>query len=327
MLPVVWADAEEEHLAQITVRVLDDAGQPLTNMQVNVSTFDRWVPGDNFGRDQYKNTSSFTGTNGQCIVKLSGQRNRYGCIAIPSSGYYRDIGLAYVFTNSAKGQWQPWNPVITLVLQRVLNPIPMYAKRVEFYGKMKIPAEGKPLGYDLVKGDWVAPFGTGSESDFILLLQRAPEREVMSYWGTAPRPYKLYDVTLRVTFSNGDDGIQSAYTATCQGSALKLSREAPENGYQTNLVKRTFRKEGGADHSDVHGDANYFFRVRTKKGENGKIVSALYGKIQGDVDVDRHGQVRFTYYLNPTPNDRNLEFDPKRNLFTHLKSTEQVTAP
>ena len=37
--------------------------------------------------------------------------------------------------------------------------------------------------------------------------------------------------------------------------------------------------------------------------------------------------LRFTYYLNPTPNDRNMEFDPKRNLFQNLKSTEQVNMP
>jgi hypothetical protein len=38
-------------------------------------------------------------------------------------------------------------------------------------------------------------------------------------------------------------------------------------------------------------------------------------------------EVGFTYYLNPMPNDRNVEFDPKRNLFTNLKPEEQVAAP
>lgn len=37
--------------------------------------------------------------------------------------------------------------------------------------------------------------------------------------------------------------------------------------------------------------------------------------------------VLFTYYLNPTPNDRNLEFDPKRNLLQGLKATERVESP
>ena len=37
--------------------------------------------------------------------------------------------------------------------------------------------------------------------------------------------------------------------------------------------------------------------------------------------------LKFTYYLNPAPNDRNLEFDPKRNLFTNLSPREVVSAP
>jgi hypothetical protein len=30
---------------------------------------------------------------------------------------------------------------------------------------------------------------------------------------------------------------------------------------------------------------------------------------------------------DPTPNDRNIEFDPKRSLFTNLKPDERVTEP
>ena len=62
------------------------------------------------------------------------------------------------------------------------------------------------------------------------------------------------------------------------------------------------------------------------------MKEALYGKIDREIHmrgVARRGpaDIVFTYYLNPTPNDRNLEFDPKRNLMPGLKSTEQVTAP
>lgn len=77
-------------------------------------------------------------------------------------------------------------------------------------------------------------------------------------------------------------------------------------------------------------DLNYFFRVRTRK-EGGKIVSANYGKIDRDIDFDIINSdtalLFFTYYLNPTPNDRNMEFDPKRNLLTGLKESEAVTNP
>ena len=54
--------------------------------------------------------------------------------------------------------------------------------------------------------------------------------------------------------------------------------------------------------------------------KDGNVKSALYGKIYG-------GFMQFRYYLNPTPNDRNVEFDPKQNLLQGLKPTEQVTAP
>ena len=62
--------------------------------------------------------------------------------------------------------------------------------------------------------------------------------------------------------------------------------------------------------------------MRTVLDENGNVKSALYGKIYGDPM-----QMNFRYYLNPTPNDRNIEFDPKQNLLGGLKPVEQVDAP
>jgi len=61
---------------------------------------------------------------------------------------------------------------------------------------------------------------------------------------------------------------------------------------------------------------------RTKKNDKGEIVSALYGKIYNPIDfkVFTNGMnVQFAYYLNPTPNDRNTEFDPNQNLFPRAR--------
>jgi hypothetical protein len=60
--------------------------------------------------------------------------------------------------------------------------------------------------------------------------------------------------------------------------------------------------------------------VRTAVDDRGKIVSTHYGKIYGDF-------MQFTYYLNPTPNDQNIEFDLKQNLLHGLQSFEQVPQP
>ena len=61
-------------------------------------------------------------------------------------------------------------------------------------------------------------------------------------------------------------------------------------------------------------------RVRTSLDPDGRVAQANYVKLYGDFP-------KFTYYFNPQSNDRNIEFDPKRNLFTKLKTEEQVTAP
>jgi hypothetical protein len=48
------------------------------------------------------------------------------------------------------------------------------------------------------------------------------------------------------------------------------------------------------------------------------VTMPSIGKIQGILSFDYEKNISFTYYLNPTPNDRNMEFDPSRNLFGRL---------
>ncbi len=64
----------------------------------------------------------------------------------------------------------------------------------------------------------------------------------------------------------------------------------------------------------------YFFRLRTVVDEKGEIVSCHYAKAYGDIPD-------LKIYFNPTPNDPNLEFDPKRNLFQGLDPLDQVREP
>jgi hypothetical protein len=91
--------------------------------------------------------------------------------------------------------------------------------------------------------------------------------------------------------------------------------------------------EGGRDTivSDTKEGIGYVFRVRSVTNEMGIVTNAYFGKFSSDIEYGgasaKGSYLKFTYYLNPTPNDRNLEFDPKRNLFTDLKPTEQVTSP
>jgi hypothetical protein len=198
-----------------------------------------------------------------------------------------------------------WNPMQTLVLDRVLNPIPMYAKKVN----ENPPILNQPLGYDLMAGDWVAPYGRGINTD-IIFTKAAYRKSGADY---------EYKVT--VDFKNAGDGIQ-AYTIpeSEKGSGLQSPHEAPIDSYQSQLIKDRSAHPGEATKSNYDENAKYFFRVRTVLDENGNVKSALYGKIYGDF-------MQFRYYLNPTPNDRNIEFNPKQNLLGGLQSFEEVSAP
>ncbi len=80
-----------------------------------------------------------------------------------------------------------------------------------------------------------------------------------------------------------DDGIQPLYTDPLKGSALRLPRMAPENNYEKELVQHKYVRRQGR-YLETRRDENWFFRVRTEKDQEGNVVSALYGKIQGPYD-------------------------------------------
>jgi len=332
---------------QITFKVEDDFGNPVQGVAVGIATFQLWIPGKDFGEDVYKNTDLLTDTNGIAVVSGSSPRPDVSYGIHPKKHFYYTSGGEYLFQSIANNKWQPWNPTIKLILKPIVNPVPMLARRAELQADKFKPHEiGKPVGYDLMIGDWVSPYGNGETSDFLFqydrtLTQTVTNRSITYVTGTATwknEAQNLYDNRLSLRFSNDGDGIQRV--AASSGSELRLPRVAPLDGYQELLTKRvsselstnTESKLGLSRHvktdNDYDKDADYFFRVRTRKDAKGTITNALYGKIYGDFSENLgSGAIRFTYYLNPEPNSRNMEFNTRSNLFKNLKSLEQVSAP
>ena len=122
-------------------------------------------------------------------------------------------------------------------------------------------------------------------------------------------------------------------------SRSRWERAAPESGYvSSHQIRFVNRDPKDKIKSEITFDADeaatrklgYFFRVRTVEN-GGKIISANYGKIVGDIAIDlRDSQtcrVSFTYYFNPQASDRNLEWDPKQNLLTGLSNLESPRQP
>lgn len=315
-------------VAQITFRVTDDNGNIIPGAVVSTSTFLRWIPGSGAGHDEHDIAQGVTDTNGIVVIKMKSKDGNisYGVYGAEKSGrisvaqidYYRDRGGTMLFKQVLDGKWQPWDPTVDIQIKRVINPIPMYARQIRIQS-VTLPEQGKAIGFDLMKSDWVAPYGKGQDVDFLMRMDQKLE-------GMRDDGFQMHDTVFTLSFPNEKDGIQLLNVKPRQGSRLRLPHMAPENGYQSNVVKHSYlRKDASVD--DWREDETYIFRVRTKTNELGKIASALYGKIQSPIEFGIKGQIKFTYYLNPTPNDRNLEFDPKQNLLKNLKSTEEVSEP
>lgn len=284
-----------------TVKVVGEDRQPISGANVVVGYV---LPPYSYSDDPEYNARAEgkTDTNG---LFFASHNDRTGGIGITADkvGYY---GTRWSQTlRDPEENANDRNISTTLVLKKIGKPIAMYAKLVD----ENPPTLGQSIGYDLMMGDWVCGGHKGVNAD--IFFQKWAYRK-----SGADYEYKV-----KITFPKTGDGIQ-IYTIPDleKGSGLRSPHEAPLEGYQPELNKERSAHPGQPTKNDDDPNRIYLFRVRTVIDARGNIVSALYGKIYGDF-------MQFTYYLNPTPNDRNIEFDLKRNLLGGLQSFERVTAP
>ena len=179
----------------------------------------------------------------------------------------------------------------TLILRKKRNPTPLAVRRIELVP----PSFEKPYAYDLEIGDYVQPYGKGKTPDLVfrsILLRNDGPMDL--------------DYRLDVSFSNPGDGIIS--TEQNLWCTLRSPHYlAPDAQYQNKWIYTRTVKPGGGGKTSANPNRCFYLRVRTKLDTAGKIMSANYAKIYGDFP-------KFVYFYNPTPNDRNLEFDPDKNL-------------
>jgi len=259
----------------VSLTVIDDDGEPVADADVSMS----------FLLSQGANV--FDGnTDSEGKVQTTDLASYGVGMVIEKDGYYR--------TRLRTGYG---HQKLTLLLREKKNPIAMYAKRV-LLSNIDPNWNGLQLGYDLQVGDFVSPYGKGVVSD--LLIKQTYDRG--ETWH--------YNNVTRIRFSNPGDGLIPFHVAENRKSS-KFGSDylAPETGYQEEFVHR--RERRGLESpvtGNVDRDRNFYFRVRTVLNEEGEVKSAHYGKIYGEIPG-------ITHYFNPTPNDRNVEYEVLNNLF------------
>lgn len=297
-------------ISKITIKAVDDTGKPIDHATVTAS----YDYPKGFGMGWGTSTKFFDGKTDEkglfSITKSSAGRCNF---RVSKEGFY-DTSKSYVFKEkSLLFVWSPWNPTFEIKLKKIKSPTPMYAKNTT---AIKIPAVGTPVGYDLEKGDWVAPYGKGVISDFIFTFK---VRFVKN---------DDWDVSYKLTFSNEGDGIQG-YDNPNDYGAYRWPYEAPEDGYKKEVNWSAFYHPGGwsgINKSDYKENRKYIFRVRSKTDEKGNIIEAKYGKINGDIALSFGGYFGFVYYFNPT-GSRSLEFGGNLFKFSRNEWEYEVKGP
>jgi hypothetical protein len=292
--------------SKISFKIVDDDGMPvdLAHIGVGYIILSWGINNKTFDVEGFSDASGYYSASANASGKIG--------FTVKKEGYYRSFGQ-FEYREIKQGKWEPWNQELKVTMRKIINPVPLYARDTAKSG-LEIPVIGKEVGFDLMKYDWVVPYGMGKHADMVFKIDRRFVRN------------DDFDCTLTITFPNKFDGIQLFKEDRKNGSEFKLLRTAPEKGYQHKLVRNIRSTSGKRIENDCTDDDNYFFRIRSEV-LNEKLVRAMYGKIQGGICPEprnsKSAQILFTYFFNPDYT-RNLEYRPGGNLFENLPSTERV---
>jgi hypothetical protein len=322
---------------ELTIHVVDEDGKPLAGARGDSISFnpkngrhggDDWVADQN-GRFICKDPPYFFTTDMR--VSLSNSDAAAGW-------------KSYDVTVTQQDFLHFEEPKLTLkvTLPYVRKPIPLKAKSGGFSHrrvnglKDTEPADPRlpnlaitEVGYDAQLLELMPPHGQGKRMDLIIKVtsifrgfkdawtERSAVVDVENGTYTFDEGKVRYgDWTHSVTyrFPNKGDGIilSAQFWPYCK---LTVPHKAPEEGYVEELTLKEVKdyhsnRANLSNYRDKMKNNGLFLRVRTQLDKDGNVVSAHYAKIVSP----RGAGNSFTLFYNPTPNDRNLEYDFKTNL-------------
>jgi hypothetical protein len=285
-------------LAAITLRIINQDGEPVPTARVcggfwnnekSDGAFDKLT--DNEGIVELQHMCA-------CDVNLCITKEKYYATQV----YYKfDKGY---FDCVENGRWIPWNPTVSVLLKDHRNPAPLYVRQIN-----AVFPKNETVGFDCLVGDFIEPFGKGTDADFYFWYEsiRPPLRDGQKY-----PSFSCF--TNSVTISIPDGG-GFATQKKDKFSQFVAEYEAPNKGYTTELnygLKRTTDKVFINRRLDEKEYLFFKSRVKAARANFGKVYRLGFGD---SLKETNSATLNLSYYFNPTPNDRNLEFDGKNNLF------------
>ena len=280
---------------ELDVLVQEEDGAPIEGADIKGSFITDEID-NGVKRSSHRDVTDIKG-----MGKVAGEEEIYVDFLVSKAGYYQSTKRKVV--NQEK------RGLVDILLRPKRNPIPMYAKTVVLNASAKEGrSNGEPFGFDLLAGDFVHPHGKGLIND--LLITHSYQKKDSTH----------YSFQIKIEFADHRDGLVPFYIDDqYRISEFRSENLGPRSGY-VNQLSLNKTRDGKKTTSNLDKSRNYYVRIRTVVDGNGNIESAHYGKIYGEFPS-------ITYYLNPTPNDRNIEFDLARNLFRDIKPAERPRSP
>jgi len=231
---------------------------------------------------------------------------------------------------------------LKVTLPYVRKPIPLKAKQDAFrHRRVNGPKDTEPsdtrlpdlaiteVGYDAELLEPMPPHGQGKHTDFTIrvtsvfrgfenanLERRAVvDSEIKTFsFDEGKVRYGNWTHSVTYRFPNKGDGIvlSPQFWPYCK---LTVPQKAPEDGYSPELtlkeeVRQVYKLSTLSNYREKLQNNGMFLRVRTQLDKDGNVVSAHYAKLVSPQGAGNG----FKFFYNPTPNDRNLEYDLKTNL-------------
>ena len=284
--------------ARLIYRIVDDEGAPITNQLVHYC----WQ--NDYPRKRWSGDKA---TDADGVVVIEDKVGSEVAVSVRKDGFYiswEKVKFDWregVSPLVKDGKWQPYGEKRTLVVKRKKRPVEMNWHS----GVFRAPATNEWVGLDLECGQWCKPYGGGKFEDVKVRFSG----EVVDHF--------TWDTVTTISFTNvpyagyyemskdGYSDMKSCYAASTNDASYvdrtmtflsHGARGIPPNRQTTDRLP---------------GDKYIVFRTRCIVDEEGRFVSAHYGKICGEM---KGGLLKLMFlgndngiFFNPNPNDTNLE--------------------
>jgi hypothetical protein len=314
----------KEKSYRLAIEVKDPNGNPITKAKAITGKLIRANEGGGLFANSVTIESDAATAEGKIQLEYKSIPEPDGTISIFGNGFYSSY-YSFIWESSEGYEATTRSAKVQAVLRPVKNPIPMFAREKSGFEVKELDEEYQ---FDFEVGELCLPHGKGVHPDIRVTIKG-------TRIDNGPDEYEDIDFQAIIRFSNPLDGfIEFAVQPKdgAIGSSFISDYLAPESGYLPMLERKAVSGKarflpGYWEYLSSLERKAYYFRVRTKTDADGKIISANYGKIYGPLTLvpvlknhvafKKALKANFTVnglYFNPASNDRNVEFDTKRNL-------------